>query len=199
VLPPPRTARRLSVVYPIARGTAPLAVVIDHGLWGAAGLLDGSGVAALIAGFFVLQRPWRVLTARATRGSVDTAVLFALATGVTIATYSTLDRAGTRLIDPFVYLGVIWTVQAVTLVLWVRFVAGGDIFAGGREQFRSALAVGWMSMLAYLAILIALSVAPLSGVARCASRRRSRGRVGSVRLKEAADRGRSAAAWRRPS
>ena len=121
---------------------------------------------------------------------MDTAVLFALATGVTIATYSTLDRAGTRLIDPFVYLGIIWTVQAVALVLWVRFVAGGDILAGGRAQFRSSLAVGWMSMLAYLAILIALSVAP------CGRWRPLRESAtvfaaawGSVRLKEAADRG----------
>ncbi len=182
----------LSVVYPIARGTAPLlAVVIGITVFGERlGLPGWLGVAALIAGFFVLQRPWRVLTARASRGSVDTAVLFALATGVTIAIYSTLDRAGTRLIDPFVYLGVIWTVQAVTLVIWVRFVAGGDILAGGREQLRSSIAVGWMSMLAYLAILIALSVAPLSGVAPL----RELATVfaaawGSVRLKEAADRG----------
>ena len=98
----------LSVVYPIARGTAPLlAVAIGVGLLGERlGLAGSLGVAALLAGFLLLQRPWRVLAAaRAApagqrRGAIDTAILFALATGVTIATYSAIDRVGTRLIDP---------------------------------------------------------------------------------------------------
>ncbi len=89
----------------------------------------------------------------------------------------------------------------MTLVLWVRFVAGGDIFAGGREQFRSALAVGWMSMLAYLADPVA---AERGAVERCRAAARVgdglRGRVGlasgSRRPPTAV---RSAAASARPS
>ena len=39
------------------------------------------------------------------------------------------------------------------LVLWVRFVAGGGLFAGGREQFRHAAIGGWLTLAAYLLIL----------------------------------------------
>ena len=56
----------------------------------------------------------------------DPAIAFALATGVTIATYSAIDRLGTRLIDPLPYAAILWVTASVVLVLWVRFVAGGD-------------------------------------------------------------------------
>src|SRR5687767_11711966 len=97
----------LSVVYPIARGTAPLlAVAIGVGLFGERLGLPGSvGVVLLLAGFMALQQPWRALRrsgagggaagagaagagAAGPRARLDPAIAFALATGVTIATYS---------------------------------------------------------------------------------------------------------------
>ncbi len=162
----------LSVVYPIARGTAPLlAVAIGVGLFGERlGLAGTIGVVALLAGFLVLQRPWRALRGRGldggtTGGRIDPAIGFALATGVTIATYTALDRLGTRLIDPLPYAAILWATTSVALVLWVRLVAGGDVFAGGRQEVRSAAIGGWLTLGAYVLILWALSVAPLSGVA----------------------------------
>ena len=118
---------------------------------------DRSGVVALLAGFMVLQRPWRVLAAaRAApagqrRETVDTAILFALATGVTIATYSAIDRVGTRIIDPIPYAAILTVTSAVCLVLWVTFVAGGGIFSGGRDEVRRAAVGGWLTLGAYLA------------------------------------------------
>jgi uncharacterized membrane protein len=152
----------LSVVYPIARGTAPLlAVAIGVGWFGEhLGVVGAIGVGLLFAGFLLLQRPWEVLRGR--RG-IDPAVAFALATGVTIALYSAIDRAGTRLIaDP----------------------------AAEQVDVRRAAIGGFMTLAAYLLILVALSVAPLSGVAPL----RESATVfaaawGSVALGEAADRG----------
>ncbi len=162
----------LSVVYPIARGTAPLlAVAIGVGLFGERlGLAGTIGVVALLAGFLVLQRPWRALQGRGladgpTGARLDPAIAFALATGVTIATYTALDRLGTRLIDPLPYAAILWVTTSVALVVWVRLVAGGDVFAGGRGEVRSAAIGGWLTLGAYVLILWALSVAPLSGVA----------------------------------
>jgi uncharacterized membrane protein len=188
----------LSVVYPLARGTAPLlAVAIGVGLLGERlGVAGSLGVAALLAGFLWLQRPWRVFAAaRAApagerRGTIDTAILFALATGVTIATYSAIDRVGTRLIDPIPYAAILTVTSAVVLVLWVTLAAGGAIFAGGREEVRRAAVGGWLTLGAYILILTALSVAPLSAVAPL----RESATVfaaawGSVRMGEAADRG----------
>ena len=154
----------LSVVYPIARGTAPLlAVAIGVGLLGEhLGAVGFIGVGLLLLGFFLLQRPWRVL--RGHRG-LDPAIAFALATGVTIATYSAIDRVGTRLIDPVPYAAILWATTAVALTGWVRFAAGGQVFAGDPAERRSAAIGGWLTLGAYLLILVALSVAPLSGVA----------------------------------
>jgi uncharacterized membrane protein len=153
----------LSVVYPIARGTAPLlAVAIGVLVLGERlGVAGWAGVVLLIVGFLLLQQPWRVLRGH----GLDPAVMFALATGVTIATYTAVDRVGTRLISPLSYAAILWIVTAIVLVVWVRVVAGGDVRAGGREQVRRAVTGGFLTLGAYLLILYALSVAPLSGVA----------------------------------
>jgi uncharacterized membrane protein len=163
----------LSVVYPLARGTAPLlAVLIGIGLFGERlGVAGSIGVVALLAGFLVLQRPWRAFalarqgSVAARRSAADSAVLFALATGVMIATYTAIDRLGTRQIDPFLYAGIVWLTSAVTAVGWVAVVAGGGLLRDGPAATRSAVIGGLLTLAAYMCILVALSVAPLSGVA----------------------------------
>lgn len=195
----------LSVVYPIARGTAPLlAVAVGVAVLGERLGVGGSlGVVALLAGFLWLQRPWRALaltrstspaggapSASPRPGSrVDTSILFALATGVTIATYTAMDRVGVRLIDPLPYAAILWATCCVALLAWIRFVAGGDLRRDGPAATRSAVVGGWLTLGAYLCVLVALSVAPLSGVAPL----RESATVfaaawGSVKLGEAADR-----------
>jgi uncharacterized membrane protein len=183
----------LSVVYPIARGSAPLlAVAVGVGLLGERLGVGGSvGVVALLAGFLWLQQPWKALQQSPDGGrrGVDTAVFFALAIGVTIATYTTIDRLGTRLISPLPYAAILWVVSVVVLLVWVRFVAGGGLLREGPGETRRAAIGGWLTLGAYLCVLTALSVAPLSGVAPL----RESATVfaaawGSVKLGEAADR-----------
>jgi uncharacterized membrane protein len=97
---------------------------------------------------------------------LDPAIAFALATGVAIATYTAIDRVGSRLIHPVAYAAILWVTTSVVLVLWVRFVArSGPVLAGGAAAIRSAAIGGWLTLVAYVMILWALSVAPLSGVA----------------------------------
>ena len=178
----------LSVVYPIARGTAPLlAVAVGVLVLGERlGVAGSIGVAFLLIGFLVLQRPWQ-----AVRGhGLDPSVAFAFATGVSIAAYTAIDRVGTRLVHPVTYAAILWVTGALLLVLWIRFMAGGGVFSGGGEQLRSAAIGGWLTLGAYMLILWALSIAPLSGVAPL----RESAAVfaaawGSVRLGEAVDRG----------
>jgi uncharacterized membrane protein len=178
----------LSVVYPIARGTAPLlAVAVGVGLLGERlGIYGSFGVVLLLVGFLLLQRPWQALRGR----GLDPSVGFAFATGVMIAGYTAIDRVGTRLIDPVTYAAILWVTGAIILVLWIRLVAGGDLFVGGRDQLRFAAIGGWLTLGAYMLILWALSIAPLSGVAPL----RESAAVfaaawGSVRLGEGVDRG----------
>ena len=178
----------LSVVYPIARGTAPLlAVAFGVAVLGERlGVAGTIGVVALLIGFLLLQQPWEAFRGR--RG-LDPAIAFALATGVSIATYTAIDRLGTRLIDPLPYAAILWVTTSITLVLWLRVVVHGAPFDGPRDQNRRAAVGGWLTLAAYLLILWALSVAPLSGVAPL----RESAAVfatawGAVRLGEAADR-----------
>jgi uncharacterized membrane protein len=190
----------LSVVYPLARGTAPLlAVVIGVVVLGERlGVAGSIGVVMLLVGFLVLQRPWRAIAltrsggggaAGARKAAADSAILFALATGVMIATYSAIDAVGTRQIDPFPYAAILWATCCVLLVGWVWLVAGGDLLRYGPEAAKRAAVGGWLTLVAYLCILIALSVAPLAGVAPL----RESATVfaaawGSVRMGEASDR-----------
>ena len=187
----------LSVVYPVARGTAPLlAVAIGVGLFGERlGVAGSIGVVALLAGFLLLQRPWRAIAlarsggADARKAAGDSAILFALATGVMIATYTAIDRIGTREIDVF-------TVRRdpVADLLGRAGRLGGarrraaTSSATGPEASRRAAVGGILTLAAYLCILVALSVAPLSGVAPL----RESATVfaaawGSVRMGEAGD------------
>jgi uncharacterized membrane protein len=158
----------LSLVYPIARGTAPLLlVVVGVGILGER--LGGPGwlgVAGLLIGFFVLQRPWVALRAaiRPRAGPLG-AVPFALATGVAIAAYTSIDRVGTRLIDPLPYAALLWVSGSIVLVAWVVARGGASALRTDRGALRHASIGGLMTLVAYLLVLVALSVAPLTAVA----------------------------------
>jgi len=180
----------LSVVYPIARGTAPLvAVFIGVVVLGERlGVVGSVGVAALLGGFLWHQRPWRVLgvaLGRAGRGSAalgsdargsaargsaaarrpDTAIAFAVATGLAIASYSAIDRVGSRLIEPITYAGILWATCSVVLLGWNAVVGERGMWSFRAEAWRPAAIGGLLSLVAYVMILFALSVSPLTAVA----------------------------------
>ena len=162
----------LSLVYPLARGSAPLlAVIVGVGLLGEhLDPLAAFGVVLLLIGIMLTARPWRVLreAGRHDRG----AVVWALATGATIAAYSSVDRVGVRTTEPWLY-GAILAVFAMSLLALFVFVGRRmgivapvptDESAPRRSLARDAIA-GVMSLSAYLLILIAYSIAPLAAVA----------------------------------
>jgi uncharacterized membrane protein len=182
----------LSIVYPIARGTAPLfAIAIGVGLLGEElGLAGSIGVALLLGGFLVLQRPWRLVRGRT---GLDPAIAFALATGVMIATYSAVDRLGTQRIAVLPYAAILWVTAAIGLTAWVASVGGGGLLRDGPRAVRRAAIGGWFTLAAYLLILVALRVAPLSAVAPLRESATVLAAAwGSLRLGEAADRGEAA-------
>ena len=155
----------LSVVYPIARGSAPLlSVVAGLGLLGerlALGQL--AGVALLLIGILAVTLPQT--SGRAT--------VPALLTGVAIAAYSAVDRVGVRLSTPWLYGWLLITLLAigVAVSMWAR-----TRIAQARNTTRDAVEVtpvtwrqgaliGVFMWGGYLLILAALSIAPLSVVA----------------------------------
>jgi drug/metabolite transporter (DMT)-like permease len=160
----------LSLVYPLARGSAPLlAVAIGVGLLGErlpAGAV--AGVALLFAGLVVVQRPWRLLRAAAAAHD-RSAAGFALLTGAMIATYSALDRVGVQLAPAWFYAAILWPTCAAGLLLVavLRPRVAGGAFAPSPEPVdrRRAVAGGFLTFAAYGLVLAALSRAPLAIVA----------------------------------
>jgi drug/metabolite transporter (DMT)-like permease len=155
----------LSVVYPIARGSAPLlAVLIGLGLLGerlAAPQLLGVGL--LLAGILAVTLPQT--SGRAT--------LPALLTGVFIAAYTAVDRVGVSLAAPWLYGWLLVSLMATGLMVtqWVRARLARSKGKPAREAppppvaWRQAAVVGLFMWVGYLLVLFALSLAPLSVVA----------------------------------
>lgn len=160
----------LSLVYPLARGSAPLlSIAIGIGLLGERlGLPAAIGVAALVTGILLVARPWRALraTGREHRGAIG----FALATGASIAAYSAVDRVGVRILEPWLY--------GALLAVFATVILAGTVAIGRRSRLLSTPAVadrpsslwrdgaaGVLSLTAYLLILFAYSQAPLAAVA----------------------------------
>ena len=168
LLSPAYRRGELSVVYPIARGSAPLlAVLAGLGLLGerlAPGQL--AGVALLLIGILAVTLPQT--SGRAT--------VPALLTGVSIAAYSAVDRVGVRLSTPWLYGWLLILLLAIGLAvsMWVaaklqRKSAGKGTEGPEREAeavtWRQAAVIGVFMWGGYLLVLAALNIAPLSVVA----------------------------------
>lgn len=147
----------LSVVYPVARGSAPLLTAV-----GAALLLDDNpgvwgvlGVVLIAVGILAAIRGDR-------RG-----IVWALACGALISGYTLVDGGAVRAEGGSLrYTAALFLVNAITLGTlamarrgWRGFVAAARI--GGSRQ----LLGGAASAAAYLLVLIAVRWAPLAGVA----------------------------------
>ncbi len=149
----------LSVVYPIARGSAPLiAVVIAFTLLGErlAGL-QLAGVGLLLAGILAVTLPQT--SGRAT--------LPALLTGVAIASYTAVDRVGVRLTAPWFYGWILIVLMSAGMFATIRL---SERFRGPRPDaggvgWPMAAGIGVIMWSAYLLVLVALSLAPLAIVA----------------------------------
>jgi drug/metabolite transporter (DMT)-like permease len=156
----------LSVVYPLARGTGPVLALVG------AILLFGerptplaiAGAIAIVAGVLALTGDPRKLRQR----GVGIAVAYALLTGVTIAAYTLWDKRAVSvlLIPPIVYewganvfRAIILTPQA--LPRWAEVRAEW----ASRANRTAALAVASLSPLAYMLVLTALAISPVSYVA----------------------------------
>ncbi|HEY2916856.1 MAG TPA: EamA family transporter [Candidatus Limnocylindrales bacterium] len=166
----------LSLVYPLARGSAPiLAVIVGVTVLGEQlAPLAAAGVLLALVGIVLVARPWRVLgqEGRQHRGAVG----FALATGATIAGYSAVDRVGVSILAPWLYgslLAVFAMIILVTSVVVGRRMGwlvapeappASRTLSPGRRLLRDGVA-GVLSLTAYLLILFAYSVAPLAAVA----------------------------------
>ena len=155
----------LSLVYPLARGTGPaLSVVGAMLVFGERpSALALTGAALVVAGILVMS--W----SRGGRRGPDAgrSIAFALATGVCIAAYTLWDNKGVTILAPVLYSFGQDVTRATLMAPVVLTKADGrrQVAAAFRDQRRAVLAVGVLSPGAYILVLIALTMAPVSYVA----------------------------------
>jgi drug/metabolite transporter (DMT)-like permease len=161
----------LTVVYPVARGAGPLLTVLLAVVWlgeslslaGAAGAVAVCTGVFLIAGGPALWRPGRD---PAQRARTHAGLRWGLFTGVFIAGYSALDGYAVKVLalSPvlFHYLSNVLRVPMTLPAVWHD---RPGVMEALRTQWRPALAVAVLSPAAYILVLYAVTLAPLSHVA----------------------------------
>jgi drug/metabolite transporter (DMT)-like permease len=156
----------LSVVYPLARGSAPLLAVAAGVLLLGEGMSARTlvGVAFLMAGILIVRRPSR---------AAWTVMWPALLTGAAIATYSAIDKVGTQQAPPWLYGWAMWSGTALLLAGWAGLVRTRgrtkpkdlEIEPSPTPPFQRAALIGGLMLASYFMVLIALRLAPLVVVA----------------------------------
>ncbi|MEV6640457.1 DMT family transporter [Amycolatopsis sp. NPDC051371] len=154
----------LSVVYPVARGTGPLLSVL------AAVLVLGErpGPLGLLGAFLVVAGVLVISTGRqgGDPRAVKAGIFYGLLTGAVIAGYTLWDaHSVTALgVPPVVYFGLGSVLQSV-LLLPGALAGRAEVTRIWREQRREVLVVAVLSPIAYILVLFALTMAPVSLVA----------------------------------
>lgn len=156
----------LSVVYPLARGTGPLvASVAAIALLGEhPGPLGAIGIALVVVGLAVLAFGGQSGSKRP--GRLAAGVVFGLLTGLTIGGYTLFDAYAVHhlLVPPILEA---WSSEAGRALLLAPFALRRPAALGAvwRQRRREVLGTGVLSPLAYLLVLVALTIAPIVEVA----------------------------------
>lgn len=147
----------MSFVYPIARGSAPVIVLV------VSVLVLGVSVSVL-AGAGVLLIGLGVLLVRGLRsaGSLREMSL-ALAVGACIASYTLVDKRGITHADPLSYLEVVFTLTALGYVALALRLRGIRALRAAMRPSSALAGVGFFA--AYALALAALRLAPAASVA----------------------------------
>ncbi|MFN8634035.1 MAG: EamA family transporter [Chloroflexota bacterium] len=158
----------LSLVYPIARGTAPILVPVLAMLFLGEHLsgLALSGIGLVVVGTVAIHtRALGMPTLGAVAGVIgQLGTRYALLTGLVIATYSALDKYGVSLVTPLLYGYLLFC--GLTLILLPAMLRQRTAVLGEWQRHRgSIVVVGLLAPASYGLVLLALTLAPVSYVA----------------------------------
>ena len=152
----------LGLVYPVARGTAPLLTLIGsqlftHDVISGLGML---GVVTLIIGIWLIALSSNVFHAH------RSTFLFALTTSVFIGCYTIVDGLGGRASgNPSGYTGLVFVLDAIGMLLAGLAWKGADIFKSVAPFWKAGLLGASMSGAAYWIVIWAMAQAPIAAVA----------------------------------
>lgn len=146
----------LSVVYPIARGGAPVLVL----LIGAVFLGRGASTTQVVAVLLVVAG---ILLVRGFRGADPRGVAFGLAIATCIAGYTLVDKSGVKHAEPVTYLELSMIAPAALYTAAVMRVKGVRAVRGAVNP--APILAGVCTFGAYALVLAALQRAPAASVA----------------------------------
>ena len=152
----------LGLVYPVARGTAPLLTLIATHIFTTDVIspLATIGVIALILGIWLIALSsdvWK--TDRATFG-------FALITSCFIGAYTVVDGLGGRASgDASGYTGLVFILDSLGMIAAGAFLRGWTIFPAAAKIWKRGIAGALMSGTAYWIVIWAMAQAPIAAVA----------------------------------
>ena len=147
----------MSFIYPIARGSAPVLVLIG-------GVVAVGASVSLPAAVGVVVVALGIVLVRGVRASGRARDLgLALSVGACIAGYTLVDKRGITHAGPISYLELVFGVTAVAYVLGVWRVRGGAALRGAVNGRTLLAGVGFFA--AYALTLAALRLAPAASVA----------------------------------
>jgi drug/metabolite transporter (DMT)-like permease len=158
----------LSVVYPLARGSAPLLVALAalFVLGERPTPAGAAGILLIVAGVYALH-----LTSFDRKGLLapilalrQRASQLALLVGVTIATYSLIDKIGVGYVNPVLYIYLIFVVAGVVLAPYMLLARRGAIVLEWRANWRTILMASVLFAAAYLVVLVAFTRAQVAYV-----------------------------------
>jgi drug/metabolite transporter (DMT)-like permease len=148
--------------YPIARGTSPLVVAVGAYFLASEHLSPPAllGVVTLAAGLMSLA-----FSGGRLGGDDLPAVVFAVLTGLTIASYTIVDGLGVRRAgDPWAYVALLFLLQGPPLTIVAAFRRPLSAWRE-RQPMRLGAAAGFLCVIAYGIVLWAQTKAPLAEVA----------------------------------
>ena len=149
----------LSLVYPLARGSSPLFLLLWTSLFLKDRLSPGgvAGIALIAAGLYVINLPRLGAWLGPLRSLAQPAPRAALIAGLFISLYTFADRFGVQLLDPLAYTYlVLWLTLLILTPLTLRRVGWQGLRAELRSSRLGSVLAGLTTMVAYAMVLFAI-------------------------------------------
>lgn len=148
----------LSIVYPIARGSAPILSV----LFGLVFLQEALSSFQIVGIVFLLIGIWLVRRAKL---SSKKGIIPALLTGLFIASYTVIDKVGLQYANPIFFGAFKYFFTAICLIAFIpfrRYFNLSEITKTTKTSWKKIAIIGICIIITYQLVLFALSISPVA-------------------------------------
>lgn len=149
----------LSIVYPLARGTAPVLLLIWSGAFLRESITAGgvAGVLLIATGLYFINLPQLGAWLEPLRSLRQSGSRWALLAGLCISLYTVIDRIGIQLVEPIIYTYIsLWITLVWLTPPTLRTVGWHGLWNELRASRLSTVIAGFTTLAAYAIVLYAI-------------------------------------------